>query len=307
MRIVLFDVDHGFCAFVKTPTGHSILIDCGKGPNFSPTEYLLKYELNPQATNPLTKAVISHPHADHIEDWPAVQTRLRPAILYSVDFNWTLIKTQGGSLVGSGTLDAYVSGKGNYSIRGVADPYFGMSLQHFGLEPNRAHAISASLNSAVNNSSVVTVVTHQGAKYQTKCVFAGDMESEGFMELLKNSGFRQAIARTDFYFAAHHGHSSGFSTDLFEAMGKPFLNLISVRHNDESRDGRYSDDDFSAGWPVGGETRKMLSTTCDGSIFIDVDTDGQPFVYTRFLPDNLESPKPPTSPRLPRTLRSIGF
>ena len=76
-------------------------------------------------------------------------------------------------------------------------------------------------------------------------------------------------------------------------MGKLFLNLISVRRNDESRDSRYSNDEFSSGWYVEAESeqRKMLSTTHDGSIFIDVDATGMPNVYTRFLPDNLEQAK----------------
>jgi len=28
MKVMVFDVEHGACAFVKTPTDHAILIDC---------------------------------------------------------------------------------------------------------------------------------------------------------------------------------------------------------------------------------------------------------------------------------------
>jgi hypothetical protein len=146
----------------------------------------------------------------------------------------------------------------------------------------------------VNNCSIVTVASFAGTKYAPKFLFGGDMEEAGWNELLAtNATFRGAVRGTWFYFPSHHGHSSGFSTKLYDAMGKPVLNLISVRRNDESRDSRYSDDEFSSGWYVEGEgeERKMLSTTHDGSTFIDVDAAGVPSVYTRFLPDNLEQPK----------------
>jgi hypothetical protein len=44
-RVILFNVQHGFCAFVKSPTGCTVMIDCGKGDEFSPAEYILAHEL----------------------------------------------------------------------------------------------------------------------------------------------------------------------------------------------------------------------------------------------------------------------
>jgi beta-lactamase superfamily II metal-dependent hydrolase len=298
VRIILFDVEHGFCAFIRTPNGHTILIDCGKGPNFSPTEYLLQNGI----FAPITKLIVSHAHEDHIEDFPRVSARLNPSILLAMNLNWDLIKTSSGSYSHE-SLDAYVAGK-NAKFNGgwVPDPNYGMSLQSFWLEPSRAQKISSSINSAVNNCSIVTVASFPGTKYAPKFLFGGDMEEAGWNELLAtNQTFREAVRGVWFYFASHHGHSSGFSTKLYDAMGKPCLNLISVRHNDESRDSRYSSDDFSSGWPLDGETRKMLSTTCDGSIFIDVDRTGMPHVSTRFLPDNLQQSKP----AVPLSLRDL--
>jgi len=285
VRVILFDVEHGFCAFIRTPNGHTILIDCGKGPNFSPTEYLLRNEI----CVPLSKLVVSHAHEDHIEDFRRVSARLNPSILLAHNLNWDFVKAQSGAS-GHESLDAYIAGKdAKFNGGWVPDPDYGMSVQSFALEPNRAQQISGSINSAVNNCSFVTVASFAGTKYAPKFLFGGDMEEAGWNELLAtNPAFRQAVRGTWFYFPSHHGHSSGFSTKLYDAMGKPCLNLISVRRNDESRDGRYSEDGFALGWPVGGEQRKMLSTTHDGSIFIDVDSEGLPNVYTRFLPDNLQ-------------------
>lgn len=305
MRVIVFDVDHGFCAFIRTPNGHTILIDCGKGPNFSPTEYLIQNELCVR----LTKLVVSHPHDDHIEDFPRVSLRLNPTILLAHNLNWNVIKAEGGATSTYKSLDAYVAGKdAKFTAGWVPDPDYGMSLQWFSLEPNRAQQISGSINSAVNNCSIVTVASFKGTKYEPKFLFGGDMEEAGWNELLATRpDFRAAVSGTWFNFVSHHGHSSGFSTKLYDAMGKPLLNVVSVRHNDESRDGRYSTDDFSRGWPVGGEERKMLSTTCDGSIFIDVDSEGLPNVHTHYLPDNLEQPKSAAGVKLPDVMRRMGF
>lgn len=183
-----------------------------------------------------------------------------------------------------------------------------MALQSFWIEPNRAQQISGSINSAVNNCSIVTIASFVGTKYTPKFLFGGDMEEAGWNELLATrQDFRAAVSGTWFNCVSHHGHSSGFSTKLYDATGKPCLNLISVRHNDESRDGRYSADEFSGGWPISGEQRKMLSTTCDGSVFIDVDSEGLPNVHTLYLPDNLEQPKSATGLKLPDVTRRMGF
>jgi competence protein ComEC len=251
VRVILFDVDHGFCAFIHSPSGHTILIDCGKGPNFSPTEYLLRNGIRA----PLTKLIISHPHDDHIEDFPRVSSRLNPTMLLSQNLNWQLIKESNGGTSTHQSLDTFVAGKDAKFTGGwVPDPNYGMVLQSFWIEPNRAQQISGSINSAVNNCSIVTVASFVGTKYTPKFLFGGDLEEAGWNELLATrQDFRTAVSGTWFNFVSHHGHSSGFSTKLYDAMGKPSLNLISVRHNDESRDGRYSADDFARGWPIGGE------------------------------------------------------
>jgi beta-lactamase superfamily II metal-dependent hydrolase len=304
VRIILFDVEHGFCAFIRTPNGHTILIDCGRGPNFSPTEYLLRNE----RCVPLSKLIVSHAHEDHIEDFPRVSARLNPSILLAHNLNWDFVKAQSGASTFE-SLDAYIAGKdAKFNGGWVPDPNYGMYVESFALEPKRAQKISGSINSAMNNCSFVTVASFAGTKYAPKFLFGGDMEEAGWNELLAtNPAFREAVRGTWFYFPSHHGHASGFSTKLYDAMGKPVLNLISVRRNDESRDSRYSADDFSSGWPLGGETRKMLSTTCDGSIFIDVDPEGLPNVYTRFLPDNLQQSKSAATMRLHDLLRRVEF
>jgi beta-lactamase superfamily II metal-dependent hydrolase len=289
LRIILFDVEHGFCAFIRTPTGHTLLVDCGKAPNFSPVEYIRKHELAGTVAfngRQLTKLIITHPHEDHIGDIERLMRDMPPAIIMRQQFNWDYVKGKLATPGSYGCLDTYSSWQATYNAP-AADPHYGVKIEVFHLTPNEAQAISNSSNSTVNNSSLVVVVSFIGTQYRSKYLFAGDMEEAGWSELLKRPSFRTAVGETNFYFAAHHGHTSGFSTELFAAIGKPLLNLVSVTSCDESHDDRYSSDDFSLGYPVEGETRKMLSTRCDGAICIDVDATGLPTVRTRHLPENL--------------------
>jgi hypothetical protein len=45
MKVTVFNVEHGFCAFIKTPTNHTVLIDCGCTGAFSPALYIDNAEL----------------------------------------------------------------------------------------------------------------------------------------------------------------------------------------------------------------------------------------------------------------------
>jgi hypothetical protein len=45
LRVIVFDVEEGFCAFVRSPNNYALLIDCGMTEKFSPIEYILTHEL----------------------------------------------------------------------------------------------------------------------------------------------------------------------------------------------------------------------------------------------------------------------
>jgi len=293
LRVILFDVEHGFCAFIRTPTGRTVMIDCGKAPNFSPVKYIREHELAgtvPLNGHSLTKLIITHPHEDHIEGISEVMQDLPPAHLQRWKYNWDYVKADDAAPGSYQCLNEYSAWQTTYN-QDVVDPDFGLRLEVFGLSPAQAQAISGSKNSTVNNSSLVVVMRFDGTQYYCKFLFAGDMEEAGWTELLKRQDFRTAIAGVTFNYAAHHGHTSGFSTDLFNATGKPVLNLVSVTSCDESHDDRYSSEEFSQGWTVGNEQRNMLTTRTDGAIFIDCADTGWPTVSTAHLPENIPTRK----------------
>lgn len=276
-RVIIFDVEHGFCAFVKSPTGETLLIDCGRKESFSPVVYVLDNELNGAR---LTQLIVTHPHDDHIEDIDSVISKLPPRILHRQRYDWEEVKE---SEADYDNLDHYSAWQGTYNAP-VPAVNWGMDIKVFYLTPAQAQALGQ--GSWVNNSGMVVVITITGTKFREKFVFGADVETEGFTELLKSPAFRQAVAGADFYIASHHGHTSGFSTELYDAMGKPILNLISITSGDEHVDSRYASADYALGTQVDGEERYSLTTRTDGSIFIDVDDGGRFDVHVHDLDDN---------------------
>jgi beta-lactamase superfamily II metal-dependent hydrolase len=287
-RIILFDVQHGFCAFAKSPTGCTLLIDCGKGHGFSPVEYLLENELGDAAVHSgyrLTQLVVSHPHEDHIDDIGAVISKLPPCILLRQKYLWEAIKQAGNGNGAYESLDLYSTWQQSYSAP-APQINWGMKIDSFRLTP--AEALQLGVTNYVNNSGIVIVLTFYGANFNRKIVFGADVEQAGWVELLKKPGFKEAVKDPDFYVASHHGHGSGFSTELFNVMGTPpYLNLVSVTDCDEHVDSRYSDSDHARGVMFGGQNRYMLTTRADGSIFIDIDDAGNCTISLKSLMPNL--------------------
>lgn len=276
-RVIVFDVDHGFCTFVKSPTGQTLMIDCGRKESFSPIVYVIDHELNAAG---LTKLIVTHPHDDHIEDIQYVTSKLEPRVLRHQVYDWEEVKETESDY---DNLDHYSAWQGKYIFPAPAIDW-GMEIKEFGLTPTKAQELNQ--NNWVNNSGLVVVVTIASGEFRWKFVFGADVESDGWAELLKDKNFKAAVAGADFYIASHHGHSSGFSSELYEAMGTPFLNLISVTSGDEHVDSRYSSPDYARGVKIGGEDRYSLTTRSDGSIFIDIDAAGKCQVNVYNLEDN---------------------
>lgn len=288
MKVTIFDVEHGFCAFIKTPTGYGRLIDCGCTSTFSPALYIAKHELPSCKSwngNPLAHLTITHPHNDHIEDIEAVIAKCRPYYTKTQDYDWDEVKNGGDGAYEN--LDIYSDYINGFSPTSQTDtrPDYGMKISYFYLTPDEAKKIDE--EKFVNNSSIVTVMTVIGTKYTEKFLFGGDMETAGWNSLLKQTGFKEAVKDIDIFVTPHHGHKSGFSEELYAAMGRrPFLNIVSIHRGDEKIDTRYSQEKYAIGIGPDDNKSRCFTTRRDGSITIAVDSDGRFLVSTEHLPQN---------------------
>jgi hypothetical protein len=103
----------------------------------------------------------------------------------------------------------------------------------------------------------------------------GDVEKTGWefifkrMSVLENLLWRWFLRNTDILISAHHGHASGFSTDLLN-VAKPKIVLASVSSKNPNVDERYSDDEFVSSYKIGGEVKRLLTTRKYGHIRISI-------------------------------------
>src|SRR5579864_5608741 len=205
-KVLVFDVEHGACSFVRTPTNHTILIDCGCTEGFSPALYLMKNELNTTATwndHKLTQMVVTHPHDDHITEVEAIKNNCPPAFLLRQKYDWEEVKTAEDRDYDN--LDAYTAWQKTYNGTIAQYPDLGLKFEWFMLSPLQAKEVDEA--KFVNNSSIVVVLTVTGTKFQEKFLFGGDMETAGWDTLLKkNTNFKNAVKGVDFFIVSHHGH-----------------------------------------------------------------------------------------------------
>lgn len=122
LKVIVFNVEHGSCAFIKSPTGRTMFIDCGKATNFSPIRYVVNNELSDcidEGSYYFTKFVLSHPHGDHLEDIDAL-IDYPPRLMFRQDsYDWGKVK-ESNSISGSAKVDTYDRWQKTYNQPGAS-------------------------------------------------------------------------------------------------------------------------------------------------------------------------------------------
>jgi len=283
LKVIVFNVERGFCAFVRSPNNYGLLIDCGSSSRFSPIKYIIENEaqnLMKFNNRYLAYFVVSHPHDDHISDIQRV-IDFCPAVIYGRNYDWDEIKDPEHKFEYK-NLDTYSKWKASLSTYTGQSISWGMETWENGLSVSEAKQINADRQAFVNNSSIVLMLKYQGRKI----FFPGDLMTDGWEELLKRDSFKTVLKGTDFFIASHHGHKSGYSPKIYEVMGKPLVNIISEKQGEEVY-GAYSEEEHARGIEFNGQIRRMLTTRRDGSIVIEIPDKGSPKISLRNLQDNI--------------------
>jgi len=96
------------------------------------------------------------------------------------------------------------------------------------------------------------------------------------------------LANTNFFIASHHGHKSGFTSEIIDHSEKPELFIVSAKKDDDDIDTSYSKENYCRGHKVDGKTRYMVSTREEKkSIKITIDSYGKTTVEFIDCDDNL--------------------
>ena len=243
---VIWKVEHGSAAFVRTPNDRTIIFDAGSSDNFSPASFLTA-QYNYNATDKrIDKLIISHPDRDHISDLPNIRTLLYPKILSR---NKDIPES---AIYASGTNDLkeplktyhemnkeYNSPVTGYNMTEPISNWGDVLVKTFSCTPSHIGEIGQ--DKLKNNLSVISYVRYM----DTEIIFPGDLEPIGWQALFENTEFEKYVGKAKYRIrvASHHGRKSGiyYTVDgkeycydkIFEVI-KPNLVIMSDKRGSET-------------------------------------------------------------------------
>lgn len=256
MEIKIFDVSHGFCAYLVADNGNVMLFDCGHNEKtgFRPSIYL------PQSgCRGLEYLIIQNFDEDHVSDIDNL-LRVLPVQVFcrnrSISPETLLsIKRAVGPLTPAmrATIDLH-----NGYVHPVTEPpeFVGLELVNFYNEYPTFQD--------TNNLSIVSFIHYDGMGI----VFPGDLERPGWKELLKNADFCAHLNRVNIFVASHHGRESGYCEEVFNYCSPEIIVISDKEIVHDTQKQQYAK--HASGVPCNGgpERRYVLTTRSDGMITI---------------------------------------
>ncbi|RWF67348.1 MBL fold metallo-hydrolase [Mesorhizobium sp.] len=258
MDLRIFDVEHGQCSYIVTNTHRQVLIDAGHNSttNWRPSLYLPRLGISH-----IDNLIISNFDEDHASDLHnlvqvvGIGTLTKNPSVSPADLR--RLKNLGG--IGRG-IDALADLMARYTSPECATIDYGdfRKVHFWNRYPTEFED--------ENNLSLVTIIESHGYKI----CYPGDMEVDGWEQLLESDSFRRAMSDVDILIASHHGRRNGCSARLFEETGlHPIFVVISdsgVEFASQETVAWYRR--RCSGFHLNGETRRVLTTRRDGRIRI---------------------------------------
>jgi beta-lactamase superfamily II metal-dependent hydrolase len=228
LDVTVLDVGQGDCIFVRTPAGHTILIDSGghsdslqdQSSSDVGLDTVLPF-LRYRGINRIDMAVVTHPHGDHVGGFPAVFRALPVGVVLdgtTVPYDATSYKE---------CLAVIRAKKIRYvhATRGMRiDFHDGVAAWILNPPADTRYGTDDG-DRTINNYSVVMRLTYGSTAF----MLDGDAETDAEDDMLKYAA--GADLRSDVLKCGHHG-SRNASSDEWLAAVRPVVGIISCgRHN----------------------------------------------------------------------------
>jgi beta-lactamase superfamily II metal-dependent hydrolase len=269
LKISVLDVGHGDFTYAETPTQQSLVIDCGSG-DVVPSKFLSK-------VNTIHELQISHPHEDHFTDIiELAKKNIR-------SFRCPYIEKYSDDKIAWRTRDKTKVAtvrrlKSQIPPNDAAVPV-GNGFGHTVHVPS----IGDLDQDDPNTASAITTLSLGNFKM----VFGGDLTEEGWEKLLKKTEVVSAVRGATVYKVSHHGRDVGCSDALFNII-RPMLCVVSDKTLDSTNLETECIDWYrerTTGATVtksdgATEKRQVLTTRCDGSVHLQIDSSGQWWCYS---------------------------
>lgn len=269
MKIHIFDVEHGECNIIETPTGHIMMIGVGHNDStmWRPSNWLKS------RSQSLHFLILSNLDYDHLSDLPSFEPDIRPSLLKRNDFltpEWLENKKfeEAGEIHNS--IKTAIHWMKNIFTGEKVSPDYGIERKFFHHSPLQFQD--------TNNLSVVTFIAYGNVGV----LFPGDLEVAGWKEFLKNETFIDCLKRTKIFIASHHGRINGYCKEVFNYCSPDIIIISdkSIEHETQERDS-YSQHANGLTFPFPIGERKVLTTRKDGKITIDIP--GTSAAYTVYI------------------------
>ena len=263
MEVHIFDVEHGSCNALASPSGRLLLVDCGHNDTtgWRPSGWISA------RGSVIDNLVITNFDEDHLTDLPNVR---RSCQIKSFTVNWNVspdwirrTKSQFGMGPGVFAAVQMMEGRAGYDPRnplllgpGVSiDWGGGCSVEYFYHTPAQFPD--------ENGLSVVTFVQYRAIRI----VFPGDLTAPAWRAFLLNPRFRALLGVTNIFVASHHGRRDGYCPDVFDVC-RPAVIVISdksIMYETQTVD--YGQHATGITWNQT-EMRHCLTTRQDGKLTI---------------------------------------
>jgi len=261
MKLTLYDVAHGACARLVTPTGHNYFFDSGFAADSTPHPL---QELKTEQVAAIEQVVFSNFDEDHVRGLP----ELRAAIpIRSIHCNRSLptsalraLKLEESGEV-SPAMESAINIQDNYTHPYTPPALGGVQLEFF--------SNSYPEFQDTNNLSLVTFVSYPGLNV----VFPGDLEKAGWAKLLEQQAFRNALARVNVFVASHHGRENGYCAEVFNFCHPAIVVISDKDYMYDTQELDYAK--HASGIAAHTGQRLVYSTRHDGTIFFRETAPGQ--------------------------------
>lgn len=265
LKISILDVGHGDFIYAETPLNQNLVIDCGSGDDITPSGFL-------SSVTAITELQISHPHTDHFDDIESLANKDIQS------FRCPSLDQFSDDVIGWKRRDQRKINKLRELKHALCTDNNAVVCQD-GFSHTVWHPNNIDSNNP-NTCSLVTTLSYAGFKM----LFGGDLPIDGWNNLLSNPSFVHEIQGTTVFKVPHHGRANACSNELFKHI-TPKLCVISDKSLSKDNLNTASTQwytDRSAGCIVSGCTdkRKVLTTRNDGSIHINISSNGNWSVYT---------------------------
>ena len=251
MKFEILNVEHGFAAYAIARDGSVLLFDCGHSPTCRPSDHLRS-----QGIGVIRRLFVTNYDEDHIADLPMLRQKFKIEILTR---NSSVNSTQLRALKEPPISPAMTK------LLDMISRYTGAAsrehLEPLGIQVRMFYNNYPSFTDT-NNLSLLIFLDIGNVSF----VLPGDLEEQGWLQLLQRTDVCELLKHVDIFVASHHGRESGYCKEVFDYCSPRYVIMSDgpVQYGTQKMANVYGQ--HASGGLFKGQRRKVLSTRNDGNI-----------------------------------------